>query len=105
MATSNSGTLTWSVRCLEHIQAASPLYVHSQCTHHPYALCSTPLPLDTAAVAGTSFVGRLLALMGPSGSGKTSLLNALASHVPANSGMKLTGVQLMVWGVGLKLWG
>lgn len=64
-----------------------------------------PLPLDTAAVAGTSFVGRLLALMGPSGSGKTSLLNALASHVPANSGMKLTGVRLMVWGLGLKFWG
>jgi ABC-type Fe3+/spermidine/putrescine transport system ATPase subunit len=34
---------------------------------------------------------RLLALMGPSGSGKTTLLNALASHVPANTGMKLTG--------------
>jgi ABC-type Fe3+/spermidine/putrescine transport system ATPase subunit len=29
--------------------------------------------------------------MGPSGSGKTTLLNSLASHVPANTGMKLTG--------------
>lgn len=37
---------------------------------------------------------RLLALMGPSGSGKTTLLNALANHVPANTGMKLTGQDL-----------
>lgn len=37
-------------------------------------------------------IGRLLALMGPSGSGKTSLLNSLANHVPAKSGMKLTGM-------------
>lgn len=29
--------------------------------------------------------------MGPSGSGKTTLLNSLANHVPAKSGMKLTG--------------
>lgn len=43
---------------------------------------------------------RLLALMGPSGSGKTTLLNALANHVPAKSGMKLTG---MSFGLGMEL--
>jgi GTPase SAR1 family protein len=39
--------------------------------------------------------------MGPSGSGKTSLLNALANHVPANSGMRLTGVR--AWGARVRL--
>jgi ABC-type phosphate/phosphonate transport system ATPase subunit len=40
--------------------------------------------------------------MGPSGSGKTTLLNSLANHVPAKSGMKLTGgsglMFLVMWG-------
>uniref|UniRef100_A0A383W6T5 ABC transporter domain-containing protein n=1 Tax=Tetradesmus obliquus TaxID=3088 RepID=A0A383W6T5_TETOB len=49
-------------------------------------------------LSGAARPGRLLALMGPSGSGKTTLLNSLASHVPANTGMRLTG-ELYVNGV------
>lgn len=43
------------------------------------------------SVNGNAYPGRLLAIMGPSGSGKTTLLNTLASQLPRNKRIRLTG--------------